>query len=164
MTREDSSRSAARPGPTIRGSSHVTPYSPASPRRAKAVVNRAFSAANRTSQASASTSPMPAQAPFTAAMIGLRNRQQMRRGPAPGEYERLAGDLVQPFGVHARAERLARAGHDDDAHRRVGVDLIEHREEPRFQCGRPAVAPLGPVQRDECDRVAVDLEQDTVSL
>ena len=47
------------------------PYSDARPMRANAVVSVASSAAKRTSQKSAWTSPRPAVAPFSIAMIGF---------------------------------------------------------------------------------------------
>jgi hypothetical protein len=56
----------------MRGSIHETPYSAISPRRANDVVNFAPSAANLTSHASAIVRPIPAQAPLTAAITGLR--------------------------------------------------------------------------------------------
>jgi hypothetical protein len=49
------------------------PYSATSPRRANAVENRAVSAANRTWQNKACTSPTPAHAPLIAAISGFGN-------------------------------------------------------------------------------------------
>ena len=58
-TRADIIRSSARLGPTIRGSSHASPYSPTSPRRENAVVSFASGVQKRRSQYSVSTNPRP---------------------------------------------------------------------------------------------------------
>ena len=84
----------------------------------------------------------------------------MRGRAPPAKVQSVAGDLVQTARVHARAEGLPGAGHDDDAYRRVGVEPLERGEELCFQRRGPAVATLGPVQRDECDTIAIHLEQD----
>ncbi|MNI74688.1 hypothetical protein D3C73_1307910 [compost metagenome] len=76
--REESSRSAAWPGPTIRGSNQAMPCSAISPRLAKDVENTAVSLAKRMSLYKASTNPSPAAAPLIALMTGLRT---------PGKYE-----------------------------------------------------------------------------
>jgi hypothetical protein len=56
------------------------PYSATSPRRANAVENRAVSAANRTWQNNACTSPTPAHAPLIAAISGFGNRRGTSTG------------------------------------------------------------------------------------
>ncbi|MHC2466722.1 hypothetical protein ACVIHD_005734 [Bradyrhizobium embrapense] len=55
----------------MRGSIQLMPCSAIRPRRAKAVVNTALSAAKRRSQYSAWTRPMPAVAPLSIAITGF---------------------------------------------------------------------------------------------
>ncbi len=62
------------------------PYSATRPRRAKAVEKRALSAAKRTWQNSACTSPTPAHAPLIAPMSGLGKV----RGTSTGRCGKLA--------------------------------------------------------------------------
>ncbi len=60
---------AARP--TIRGSDHVTPVSPASPTLANAIRNVACGPPIRKSASSASPAPAPTAVPLTAAITGF---------------------------------------------------------------------------------------------
>ena len=61
----------ATPVPTSRGRIHESEFSAGNPRRLKAVVNFAVVEAKRRSALQICTNPMPAHAPFMAAMIGL---------------------------------------------------------------------------------------------
>ncbi len=74
-TRLETSRSAARAGPIIRVSSQLAPNSAGSPRRVKEAAILMPAAANRRSHDRAWIRPMPAQAPLTTAMVGLRNER-----------------------------------------------------------------------------------------
>ena len=106
MSRPVSSSSNARDAPTRRGSIHDTPMSqPDSPTRMNATLKRALAAAMRTSLASASASPPPDAAPFTAAMIGCGTERIF--GTRPGDQ--LLHRHARLGAAHRPRRRRARA-------------------------------------------------------
>ena len=78
------------------------------------------SAAKRMSHISACTSPIPAQAPLIAAMIGLGIDQRVRLGGALGglgpRVDAAVAERLQLLHVGAGAEAPAGAGDDDHPH------------------------------------------------
>jgi hypothetical protein len=134
------------------------PYSATRPRRAKAVAKRAVSAAKRTWQNSACTNPTPAHAPLIAAMSGFGERaghvdRPVREGGTFGREVAEAGH------VRAGAERGARSGDDDGAHRRVGRRVGERGVVRVLEFARPPVAALGPVEGERADARGVGLDE-----
>ena len=87
--------------------------------------NWAFSEATITSQARASSQPPPSAHPETAATRGVRHHASASRTRRPGEERLVELALAQRADVGAGGERLVRAGDDDAADLRVGVEALE---------------------------------------
>ena len=154
--------------PTIRGSSQLRPHSAMSPRRAKAVINGASAAMNRTSQHKAIGTAIPATAPLIAATTGffvasryvyspLKSSfaDELRGTSSSGQSPPRAPPSVRvvrsPMSAPAQNARPAPVIDDaDDGPIVLGpphgvADLGRHAH-------RPPVQRLGPVQRDGRDR------------
>src|SRR6266487_2141217 len=97
---------------------------PDRPTRMKATLNRALSDATRTSHASASASPPPVAAPFTAAITGLDSVRSLvtsdaiccwpriaAGGPPPPSAD-LRGEVTGLLEVEARTESAPGSGED----------------------------------------------------
>ena len=64
--------------------------------------------------------------------------------------------------VHARAERVAVAGDEHAAHRRVGAELADRVDDAVAHLDRERVLRLGPVERDAADAVGARLDAQVI--
>ena len=114
----------------------------------------------RRSQARASSNPPPKRQPVDGGDARLGQAGQTPE--AVGERANEAGEVVRRLeavelgDVGSGGEGPARAGHDDDPHRRVGLDGVEGLVEEGDGVGADGVQPAGAVEGQDGD-TAVDV-------
>lgn len=179
----EASASVRTYGPTAAGPRRARPHHPRQDPRDTLLGNKtqpdrvapnlALAAAKRTSHISARVKPNPIHGPLMAAMTSCTSAVGIRLPPriAPSaRSRRYCPDRRRATRcwwhrhpkVGAGAETAAGTGDDDDAHRLVGVGLVDQPVERDGEVHPPGVEPVGAVEGEHRDAVVAEFVADCV--